>query len=84
MTSSDTGIKASQKVTVDGGSVLVDAVDKGIQGRSGVTVKKGSISIKTRKSSNTKFEDFRGIAAGRSGKSGKTAVSADINNQVAR
>lgn len=40
MTSSDTGIKASQKVTVDGGSVLVDAVDKGIQGRSGVTVKK--------------------------------------------
>ena len=79
VTSSDTGIKASQKVTVDGGSVLVDAVDKGIQGRSGVTVKKGSISIKTRKSSNTKFEDFRGIAAGRSGKSGKTAVSADIN-----
>lgn len=79
VTSSDTGIKASQKVTVDGGSVLVDAVDKGIQGRSGVTVKKGSISIKTRKSSNTKFEDFRGLVAGRSGKSGKTAVSADIN-----
>lgn len=79
VTSSDTGIKASQKVTVDGGSVLVDAVDKGIQGRTGVTVKNGNISIKTRKSSDTRFEDFRGITAGRSGKNGKTAVAADIN-----
>lgn len=79
VTSSDTGIKASQKVIVEGGSVLVDAVDKGIQGRTGVTVKKGSISIKTRKSSDTRFEDFRGIAAGRSGKNGKTAVSANVD-----
>lgn len=79
VTSSDTGIKASQKFTADGGKLSVDAVDKGIQGRNGVTIKKGSISIKARKSSNTKFEDFRGIAAGRSGKKGKTAVSADVN-----
>ena len=79
VTSSDTGIKASQKIMVSGASIDVDAVDKGIQGRSGVTVKSGNISIKTRKSSNTSFEDFRGIVAGRSGKNGKTAVLADVN-----
>lgn len=79
VTSSDTGIKASQKVVINGGSVLVDAIDKGIQGRTGVIVKKGSISVKTRKNPGTKYEDFRGIAAGRSGKNGKTAVFANVD-----
>ena len=79
VSSSDTGIKASQKVSVNAGSVDIDAVDKGIQGRMGVDIKNGTVSIKTRRKVGSGFEDFRGIAAGRSDKNGKQAVAASIN-----
>ena len=76
--SSDTAVKASETVTVNGGSCQITSVDKGIQGKTGVVIKGGTINIRTTKSTDLKFEDFRGITAGVSGSNGKEAVSGSI------
>lgn len=77
-TSKDTAIKAAEKVSITGGTCDITAIDKGIQGKTGVTIKKGTIRIKTSHSTDKRFEDFRGITAGVSGKNGKTPVAGSI------
>lgn len=77
-TSKDTAIKAAEKVSITGGTCDITAIDKGIQGKTGVTIKKGTIRIKTFHSTDKRFEDFRGITAGVSGKNGKTPVAGSI------
>ena len=76
--SEDTAVKASRVVTINGGTSKITAVDKGIQGKAGVVIKKGTINIRTSKSNNTKFDDFRGISAGISDKNGKEAVAGSV------
>lgn len=74
----DTCIKSDQKVTITGGVVAANGVDKGIQGKSGVTITGGSVSVSAAYKAGTKFEDFRGITAGVTGKDGKKAVAGYI------
>ncbi len=76
--SEDTAVKASRVVTINGGTSRITAVDKGIQGKAGVVIKKGTINIRTSKSNNPKFDDFRGISAGISDKNGKEAVAGSV------
>ncbi len=76
--SQDTSVKASGKVTVTGGVLRLSAVDKGIQGKAGVIIKKGTINVTTTKREGAGFEDFRGITAGVSGANGKKAVAGSI------
>lgn len=76
--SADTAVKASQVLTIEGGTCQITAVDKGLQGKAGVVIRKGTIRIKTSKSNDARFEDFRGISAGVSGANGKKAVAGSI------
>ena len=77
-TSYDTAVKASKVVTINDGNLQISAVDKGIQGKAGVVIKKGTINVRTTKSTNPKFGDFRGITAGVAGKNGNKAVAGSI------
>lgn len=74
----DTCIKSDQKVTITGGVVTANGVDKGIQGKGGVTITGGSVSVSATYKAGTKFEDFRGITAGVTGKNGKKAVAGSV------
>lgn len=74
----DTCIKSDQKVNITGGVVTANGVDKGIQGKGGVTITGGSISVAAAYKAGTKFEDFRGITAGVTGKNGKKAVAGSV------
>ena len=76
--SGDTAVKASQTVRIEGGNCQINAVDKGIQGKAGVVIKKGTINIRTSWKDGTRFEDFRGITAGVSGANGKKPVAGSI------
>lgn len=76
--SKDTAVKASQTVRIEGGNCDITAVDKGIQGKAGVIIRKGTIKIQINRENETKFEDFRGITAGVSGSNGKKAVAGSI------
>jgi len=74
----DTCMKAEQRVTISGGSVTASGVDKGIQGKGGVSITGGNVNVTVNYKAGTKFEDFRGITAGVSGKNGKKAVAGSI------
>lgn len=71
-------MKADQKVTISGGIVTASGVDKGIQGKGGVSITGGNINVTANYKAGTKFEDFRGITAGVSGKNGKKAVAGSM------
>ena len=77
-TSGDTAVKASGTVNINSITADITAVDKGIQGKTGVIIKSGTLRIKTSHSTNPKFEDFRGISAGVAGTNGKKAVAGAI------
>lgn len=74
----DTCIKAEQKVNVSGGTITANGVDKGIQGKGGVNISGGILNVTANRKTGTKFEDFRGITAGVTGKNGKKAVPGSI------
>lgn len=74
----DTCVKSEQKITISGGIITANGVDKGIQGKAGITISGGTLNVTASRKAGTKFEDFRGITAGVTGKDGKKAVPGSI------
>lgn len=66
--SGDTGLESKQNMYIKGGKISVTAGDKGIQAKTGLDISGGTVSVKVQKQNTNKFEDFRGIVAGSTGK----------------